>query len=138
MAHAAQLLGDRWSLLILREAFYGVTRFDDLMTDLAVSSATLTSRLRALVENDLLIAKPYRDANARTRQEYTLTEKGQALAPVLLMMMTWADQNLQKQASPLAILTRDTGEPVQLVLMTSTGRTVDWDNVMPQVTTSNK
>lgn len=129
MARAATILGDRWSLLILREAFYGITRFDDLKDDLAVSSATLTSRLRALVDDGLMIARPYRDANERTRKDYVLTDQGRSLAPILLMMMMWADQHLDKEPSPLDIVSSDTGEALRIVLTTSSGRIVDWDNV---------
>lgn len=127
MAHAAALLGDRWSLLILREAFYGVTRFDDLKADLGISSATLTTRLADLSEAGLIAAQHYRDAKARARKEYLLTPRGRALAPVLLLMMVWADEHLDKEPSPLEIVARDTGAVLRLALVDPDNNIVEWD-----------
>lgn len=127
MAHAATLLGDRWSLLILRAAFYGVTRFDDLRADLGISSATLTTRLADLMEAGLIAAQPYREAKARARKEYRLTPRGRALAPVLLLMMAWADEHLDKQPSPLKIVARDSGAVLRLALVDPDNNIVEWD-----------
>ena len=94
MADTARLLGDKWTLLILRQVFYGVTRFDDLQRELGVSSATLSNRVNKLVASGLLARDEYREGNARPRAQYLLTKAGHNFGPVLMAMMHWADTNL--------------------------------------------
>ncbi|MEM1230972.1 MAG: helix-turn-helix domain-containing protein [Pseudomonadota bacterium] len=124
MALAAAVIGDRWTLLILRAALYGVRRFDDLRADLKISSATLATRLTRLADAGLLKAQPYRDGNARTRKEYILTEHGAALQPVLFAMMQWADARLADRPSALIAVSARTGEPLDLAYVDRRGRAV--------------
>src|ERR1700744_1361821 len=98
LAHAAGLLGDRWVLLILREAFYGVTRFDAIREDIGASKHALSSRLDLLTNAGILISRPYREPGERERNEYVLTEKGQSLGPVLLMLLDWGQTYLQSSS----------------------------------------
>ena len=79
------VLGDRWTLVILRQAFAGVRRFEDFHTSLDLGRAVLTDRLRRLVDLGVLERRPYRDAQ-RTRHEYRLTQKGHDLYPVLMAL----------------------------------------------------
>lgn len=102
VARTVDLLGDWWTPLILREAYYGATRFDDFESTLGLSRNILTQRLGRLVEEDLLTKVPYRDRPLR--HEYRLTDKGRDFFPVLAAMMAWGDRYLAPEA----------GEPVLL------------------------
>lgn len=86
------MIGDRWTLLVLREAHYGVTRFDEMRADLEIPKAALSSRLKGLVDEGLLERRPYREAGSRTRDEYVPTAKGRALLPALIALMQWGDR----------------------------------------------
>ena len=103
IARALDVVGERWSLLILRDAFYGVRRFDDFQKDLGVARNVLTDRLTKLVEHGVLERRPY---EARPpRFEYRLTQKGKALLPVLLAMMQWGDRWATNEDHPPVTLT---------------------------------
>jgi DNA-binding HxlR family transcriptional regulator len=86
-ARALRLIGDRWSFLILRDAFLGVRRFEDLRRRTGATRGTLTARLAALVENGILYRSP--SADAHKRFEYRLTEKGLGFYPVALTLWIW-------------------------------------------------
>ena len=90
VAQALEVIGEWWTLLILRDAFLGVTRFDDFASRLGIARNVLTARLDTLVDNDVLTRVPYDEA--RGRYDYRLTEKGRALLPVLTAIRQWGDQ----------------------------------------------
>lgn len=90
VARTLEVIGERWSLLILRDAFYGVRRFDDFRRDLGVARNVLTDRLTKLVDQGVLERRQYEERPPRF--EYRLTEKGRDLLPVLLAMMAWGDK----------------------------------------------
>jgi DNA-binding HxlR family transcriptional regulator len=92
IARPAALLGDAWTLLVLRQAFLGQRRFDDMQSSLDISRALLADRLRKLVDAGILRREPYRDGG-RTRDEYRLTERGHDLFGVLMALRTWADRH---------------------------------------------
>lgn len=85
-----QVVGSRSAFLLLREAFYGATRFDDLVRRTGFTEAVAANRLKQLVDHGLLVRRPYREPGQRTRQEYILTEAGQDLLPVLLALGQWS------------------------------------------------
>jgi DNA-binding HxlR family transcriptional regulator len=87
IADALELIGDRWSLLVLREIFFGVTRFGDIRTNTGAPRETLTARLRKLEESGVLERRPYSDRPPR--DEYLLTPAGRELAPVLTELRHW-------------------------------------------------
>ena len=90
IARTVDLLGDWWTPLVLREAFYGVRRFDQFQAGLGIARNTLTERLGRLVAEGLLRKEPYqRDP---VRYEYVLTEKGTDFYPVLAAMSAWGDR----------------------------------------------
>lgn len=114
---ALDIVGDRWSLLILREAFNGVRRFDDLAAHLQVSDSVLSRRLRALVEGGVLERRPYRVAGERTRHDYRLTERGRDLFPVITALMAWGDRHLADGAGPAwSVRHAGCGQPVETVV----------------------
>lgn len=137
MALACDLLGDRWTMLIIREAFYGVTRFDDLRADLDAPRGILSTRLKALVVNGILERHPYREGKARVRHEYRLTARGAELALPLIALMQWGDRHLQAEPSPLDILDRMTGEPLRVALVTPAGGIVESRNITYVVETEH-
>ena len=87
------LLGDRWTLVILRQSFAGIRRFEDFQTSLGISRSMLSDRLTRLVDAQVLTRQAYRDER-RTRHEYRLTEKGLDLYPVLMALRAWGDKYL--------------------------------------------
>ncbi|GBF59318.1 putative HTH-type transcriptional regulator [Candidatus Phycosocius bacilliformis] len=124
MAVAANLLGDRWTLLILRETFYGVSRFDDLRADLDIPRGILSARLKALVTAGLLAKSPYRQGRERVRFSYQLTAKGQDLALTLIALMQWGERHLREGPSPVRVADRRTGASLTIALVTPQGHAV--------------
>lgn len=124
LACAAQLLGDRWVLLILREAFYGVTRFDAIREDVGASKHALSGRLAHLTDAGILALSPYREPGARERNEYVLTEKGAALAPVLLSLLDWGQSHLRSSSVRVSAVERSSGQEVRCRFVTADGRVV--------------
>lgn len=93
MARGLDILGDPWSILVLREVFLGNGRFDAMKARLEVADSVLTKRLAGLVESGLLAKRAY-DDGGRTRQEYVLTPKGEDALPVLNAVTIWAEKHL--------------------------------------------
>lgn len=124
MAKASELLGDRWTLLILREAFYGVSRFEDLRADLSAPRAALSERLERLVGEGILERRPYQEEKSRPRHEYRLTAKGRELALVLIALMQWGDRHLGDGGPALDIVDATTREALTVALATAEGRVV--------------
>ncbi|MDT5110229.1 MAG: hypothetical protein QOJ28_3045 [Mycobacterium sp.] len=110
------LLGDRWTLVVLRQAFAGVRRFEDFQTSLGVSRAVLAERLSRLVEADVLERRAYRDTH-RTRHEYRLTPKGLDLYPVLMALRAWGDKYLAPDGEFIVYRHRDCGGRTQVHLV---------------------
>jgi DNA-binding HxlR family transcriptional regulator len=94
IARPAALLGDRWTLVILRQAFSGVKRFEDFQSSLGISRSLLSERLGRLVDAGVLRREPYKD-EVRTRDRYRLTEMGLDLYPVLIALRDWGDRYLR-------------------------------------------
>jgi DNA-binding HxlR family transcriptional regulator len=89
IARALEIIGERWTLLIVRDAFYGVTRFSDFRDHLAVPRAVLTERLNLLTEHGILA----RVTAASGRDEYVLTAKGQELWPAIWALQSWGSEH---------------------------------------------
>ena len=119
------ILGDRWSFIVLREVFQGIRRFDDLTVRTAIPRTVLADRLRRLVESGILRREPYREPGTRARSEYRLTEKGLDLYPVLISLQTWGNRYLaDPEGPPVEFVHRDCGEPVELVVRCEAGHEV--------------
>ena len=108
IARPAVLLGDRWTLVILRQAFSRTRRFDDFQSQLGVSRSLLADRLGKLVDAGILRREPYKD-QVRTRDEYRLTEKGLDLYPVLVALRDWGDKHMAPEGAPVIVNHRDCG-----------------------------
>jgi DNA-binding HxlR family transcriptional regulator len=108
-------------MLLLREAFYGTTRFDDFAERVGISEPSAAARLRELVAEGLLEREPYREPGQRTRMQYRLTEKGSELFPALVALMQWGDRWLAPAGSPVTLSHRDCGQPVRAELRCAAG-----------------
>lgn len=97
-----QVVGTRSAMLLMREAWYGTTRFDDFATRVGLSDAITSARLRELVAAGLLERRPYREPGQRTRHEYVLTESGTDLVPVLIGLAAWSSKHAPRDWSPVA------------------------------------
>ena len=111
-ARALEVLGDRWTMLVLREVFNGVLRFDDISAHLGVARDVLTRRLNTLVNEGVLVRVPYREPGTRTRYEYRLTDAGRDLYPVITTLMRWGDKYLAGDGGPPMVLQHHCGHPV--------------------------
>lgn len=112
MARSIGVIGDRWSLLIVRDAFDGIHRFSDFQRSLGVARNILADRLRRLVEAGILVARPTREGGAY--QEYVLTEAGKNLFPVVLALRQWGERQLFTPGEPHSeLIETKTGKPVQ-------------------------
>ncbi len=98
IASALDVVGDRWTILILRDAFRGIRRFDEIRRDLEIPRAVLAERLRRLVDDGILVKRPYQDRPAR--YEYRLTPMGRELSPILVSLMQWGDRWLSEGLVP--------------------------------------
>ena len=108
VARPASLLGDPWVLVILRQAFSRVRRFDDFQSQLEISRSLLSDRLGRLVDAGILRREPYKD-QIRTRHEYRLTRKGLDLYPALMALREWGDRYMADEGPPIRLRHRDCG-----------------------------
>ena len=122
VARTLEVIGEKWTLVVLREVFQGVRRFDDMRARTLIPRQDLSVRLAGLVADGILYRRPYREPGQRARMEYLLTPKGIDLHPVLLSLLTWGDRYLADPDGPsLELYHRDCGAPVQLELRCGAG-----------------
>ena len=102
VARSLDLVGDRWSMLIVRDAFDGISRFSDFQRNLGVAKNILSDRLSALVEEGVLTVQPASDGTSY--QQYVLTPKGESLFPVVVALRQWGERHLFASAEPHSLL----------------------------------
>jgi DNA-binding HxlR family transcriptional regulator len=124
VARALDVLSTRSAFLVLREAFYGTTRFDDFARGARISEPVAAARLRELVAEGLLRQEAYREPGQRTRHEYRLTEKGADLLPALVALMQWGDRWLDEDGGPVHLRHRGCGERAGAELRCAAGHEV--------------
>lgn len=124
LAKALEVIPTRSAFLILREAFYGTSRFDDFSARAGLSEPATAARLRELVDNGLLERQDYQEPGQRTRQRYRLTEKGADLFPALVALMQWGDRWLDDRGGPVELRHRDCGQRVGVELRCDSGHSV--------------
>jgi DNA-binding HxlR family transcriptional regulator len=123
---AVGIIGERATFLVLREAFNGVRRFDDIQRRTGMPRQVLSNRLARLVGEGLLRKVSYQEAGQRSRDEYRLTSKGLDLYPVLVALMQWGDRyEAGADGPPVLLRHRDCGEPVQLQLACRAGHVLE-------------
>lgn len=120
------VIGEKWTILVLREAFNGVRRFDRIRDHVGVSDPVLADRLRKLVAAGVLEAVPYRESGRRERHEYRLTTKGLDLYPVIIALLRWGDRYCADPSGPSVVVThRDCGAPVEAIVQCAHGHRLD-------------
>jgi DNA-binding HxlR family transcriptional regulator len=125
VARALAAIGDKWTLLLLRDAFLGVRRFDEFHHRLGAPRQVLSDRLGKLVEDGLLYRVPYKEPGQRPRQEYRLTGAGFDLYPVLVALLEWGDKYRADPEGPaLDLRHRDCEAPVSMQLRCEEGHTL--------------
>ncbi len=123
IARSLERVGEWWSILILRDAFYGLTRFDQFQKSLGVAPNILTRRLHALVDAGLLERRRYQDHPPR--EEYVLTVRGRDFQPVLLALLAWGNRHFAPEGPVVQIVRTDTGAVVEpAVVDPATGRAI--------------
>lgn len=117
VALALQLLGDRWTLLIIRDALYGVTRFQDFLDSIGLARNVLADRLAKLVEGDVLSVT---GVGAGGWQAYHLTDKGRDLITPIVALMQWGDRWIPpSNRVPVVVVDRETQQPIKPLQVTS-------------------
>ncbi|WP_230418132.1 winged helix-turn-helix transcriptional regulator [Catenulispora pinistramenti] len=129
LTKALEVVGTRSALLILREAFYGTTRFSGFASRIGVTDRAAAHQLRHLTGAGLLAKRPYREDGGRTRDEYVLTDMGRDLFPVIVALMQWGDKYLQDGTAPLHYLDHETGVPVHVEVRSESGDAVELEQV---------
>lgn len=108
------VVGEKWTMLLIRDAANGVRRFDDFRRHVGLSEAVLAGRLRALVAEGIFETREYQEPGQRRRNEYRLTAQGWDLFPVLIALMQWGDKYLTDgEGQPWEVQHRTCGHPVQ-------------------------
>jgi DNA-binding HxlR family transcriptional regulator len=111
IARTLELIGERWTLLVIRDVFAGRRRFDQMQESLGVARNVLAARLARLVEEGILEKRPYQERPARF--EYFLTEKGLDLWPVLVALVGWGDKHVYgPEGGPMRIVHKECGGTV--------------------------
>ena len=129
---ALEAIGDTWSVLVLRQLFFGVHRFSEIQDGLGISRSVLTDRLNRLVELGVIKPVPYQEPGRRVRHEYRLTRKGVGLLPLMVALMQWGDAYVNAGHPPVALHDKSTGEPVRLELRTDAGP-IEPNEIAPRV-----
>lgn len=130
IVRSLEVFGDRWSLLILREALNGATRFSEFRERLHVASDVLTQRLGVLVDGGVLDKRPYQEAGTRSRMAYHLTPAGRELMVVFGALQQWGDQYCPHPDGPLVRRgSRSSGRPLHVAFVDETGRETPLEDV---------
>ncbi len=125
---AVEVVGTRTAMLVMREAYYGTTRFDDFAERVGMTRAATSTRLSALVEAGLLEQRDYREEGQRTRKEYVLTDAGRDLVPVVWALFQWGRKHLPSE-TVLELAHHDCGAPVDVEVRCADGHEVGLDDV---------
>ena len=115
IARSLERVGEWWSMLILRDAFHGLTRFDQFQQSLQIAPNMLTRRLNALVESGLLERRQYCERPAR--YEYVLTDRGRDFRPVLWSLLAWGNRHFAPEGASVVVVDSETGEVADPVLV---------------------
>ena len=130
IAKAMEAVGNRSAMLLIREAFYGTTRFDDFASRVGITQASAAARLRQLTELGIFARQPYQEPGQRTRYEYVLTPMGHALLPAAVALMKWGDEYLQDgRGGPVELVEDGTDEPIDVTVRGASGRELTADEI---------
>ncbi|NUF84560.1 winged helix-turn-helix transcriptional regulator [Acinetobacter seifertii] len=133
-----EILNDRWTILLLREAFYGVTKFNDFLENTGISKQVLTDRLKHLVQLEIFELSIYKEVGVRERKEYLLTKKGKSLNIVLLAMLESGGNFIEEGKDVVKVFDKSTDEELKLKLVDSSNQVVDLNNLELKLIHSKK
>jgi len=131
LARTADIIGDKWTLLILRDAFFGASTFSQFQKSLGVARNILADRLEKLVQYEVL--KKVQTRPGVERYSYHLTERGRGLVPVLVAITQWGDKWVFGEGSePLRFIDREQGQPIRIMcVQSSDGRSLTSTDIQP-------
>ncbi|MFO7192441.1 MULTISPECIES: helix-turn-helix domain-containing protein [Thermocrispum] len=121
---ALEVIGTRSAMLVLRELFYGGTRFDEFTRRTGLSEAVVAGRLKQLHADGIVERRPYREAGKRTRDEYVLTERGRQLFPILVALMQWGETLRDDHRTGVELIHRDCEAPLTVQVRCTDGHRV--------------
>ena len=133
-----EILNDRWTILLLREAFYGVTKFNDFLENTGISKQVLTDRLKHLVQLEIFELSIYKEVGVRERKEYLLTKKGKSLNIVLLAMLESGGNFIEEGKDVVKVFDKSTDEELKLKLVDSSNKVIDLKNLELKLIHSKK
>ncbi|MEQ1110145.1 winged helix-turn-helix transcriptional regulator [Acinetobacter seifertii] len=133
-----EILNDRWTILLLREAFYGVTKFNDFLENTGISKQVLTDRLKHLVQLEIFELSIYKEVGVRERKEYLLTKKGKSLNIVLLAMLESGGNFIEEGKDVVKVFDKSTDEELKLKLVDSSNQVIDLKNLELKLIHSKK
>lgn len=137
VAQALDVVGDPWTLLIVRDAMWGFRRFNDFQERLGIPRNTLATRLAVLVDKGVFSKVAYQDNPERF--EYRLTDKGQALSPIIVSLLTWGDEWSCLEEPPVALIDGNSGQELRPILVDKiTGRPMSEIAVRPILTATGE
>lgn len=128
IARALTVLGQKWNILLLREAFLGRTKYAEFLR-IGIPNATLGQRLDALVASGLLERRAYREDGERTRDEYVLTDAGRDALPIMAALSQWGDHHLPLEAGPAIVYTAGGSRGIHLEFRDDEGQPVPPESV---------
>lgn len=126
---ALDLLSTKTAFLIVRECFYGSTRFDEFSERIGVSAPAVSRALKQLEAAGVIEKVPYREPGQRERDGYVLTRMGEDLLPVLLSLLKWGDEYLQDGRKPLELIDKTTGREVEVQVTSRPGQQVGAEGI---------
>lgn len=124
---ALEVIGTRSAMLVVRELFYGGTRFDELARRTGLSEAVVASRLKQLRDDGIVERRPYQEEGQRTRDEYVLTDRGRDLFPILVALLQWGDGLKDDQRTGIELVHRDCDATLSAQVRCAEGHEVPLD-----------
>lgn len=125
----AEILNDSWTILLLREAFYGVTKFNDFLENTGISKQILSNRLKHLIQLEIFELSIYKEVGVRERKEYLLTKKGKSLNIVLLAMLESGSNFIEADKDVVKVFKKNSDDQLKLKLVDSSNQIIDLNNL---------
>ncbi|MBP2603373.1 winged helix-turn-helix transcriptional regulator [Acinetobacter calcoaceticus] len=125
----AEILNDTWTILLLREAFYGVTKFNEFLENTGISKQILSNRLKHLIQLEIFELSIYKEIGVRERKEYLLTPKGRSLNIVLLAMLESGSNFIEADKDVVKVFHKNTNDLLRLKLVDSNDQVVSLENL---------
>lgn len=125
----AEILNDTWTILLLREAFYGITKFNEFLENTGISKQILSNRLKHLIQLEIFELSIYKEIGVRERKEYLLTPKGRSLNIVLLAMLESGSNFIEANQDVVKVFHKNTNDLLKLKLVDSNDQVVSLENL---------